>query len=530
MKLEYGYRALGAIIVASLAALPACAGSPAPAKRAETPSARATRPVESHRYDVIIVGAGMAGLTAGKTLKHAGRNVLLLEATDRIGGRGITDTTTFSAPIDLGGAWIHGVETNPLSPIILGTGLAVQPTEVDASKHFFLNHRFATRCERERFDRISEAFEAALEDSVHPSGPSEVAADDAASNYLPKSEPAGSDSNTDCKATPKPAKKGNGKRAQPAEPPVVEATFNELLSLVALNTGPLESATELEKNSNVDATEFLAGNDVLIKKGYGTFVEEYGKEMLPDVHLSSPVTRIRRGPNGVVVETSKGERFEARKVLVTVSTGVLRAGKIKFDPELPKDKLEALDGLPMGVLDKVIMEFKTPDVFPKDNGASLANTWVLYGGDTKNPDDDMAFVFSPMRSNIAIGFIGGERAWKLEKLPNHGRDAMIKLATDAMNDMCKCDVTASLVAARTTSWGTENWTYGAYSAAAPGKSAMRQKLAEPVENVLYFAGEACDFSTYNGSFAAAYNSALRASHGLLACLGREDKGESCGER
>ncbi|HWL85811.1 MAG TPA: FAD-dependent oxidoreductase, partial [Polyangiaceae bacterium] len=409
MIIQQGFRrwghenALVGMLAGTLAVLPACGGGPArsasaqPNRPSAEPKANLTTSVRTtgpQRYDVIVVGAGMAGLTAGKTLKHAGRTVLLLEATDRIGGRGMTDTTTFSAPIDLGGAWIHGVETNPLSPIILGGGRAVHPTEVDASQHFFFNHRFATDCEKTRFGKITEAFELSLEESVHPGGPHAQPVDDAASNHLPKREPPGAE----CKRT-----RGGASAA--------DATFEDLRSLVALNTGPLESATELEKNSTADATEFLAGHDVLLKKGYGTFVEEYGQEMRPDVRLGSPVTKIARGAGIVTVETSKGERFEGRKVLVTVSTGILRAGKIQFEPPLPREKLEAIDGLPMGLLDKVIMEFKTPNVFPKDNGASLTDAWVLYGGDIKNRDDDMAFVFSPMGTNIAIGFFGGERAW-----------------------------------------------------------------------------------------------------------------------
>jgi monoamine oxidase len=455
------------------------------------------------RFDVIIVGAGMAGLTAGKTLQHAGRSFVILEATDRIGGRGITDTTTFSAPIDMGGAWIHALETNPLTPLITGSGYATQETDVDASHHFFFDHRFATGKERERFDRIGAAYEESLDEAI-AGEPGSEPIDDAAANHLPRAEPG---------AAPPP---GPG-----------EATFDELLAMVELNSGPLESATELEKSSSVDAGGFLAGHDVLLKRGYGTFVEEYGQEVLPAVRLSSPVTRITRDPGGVVVETKQGARFTGRKVLVTVSTGVLSAGKIRFEPELPSDKLAAIRGLPMGLLDKVILEFKTADVFPKDDGASLDNSWVLYGGDPGHPDTAMAFVFRPMGTNIAIGFFGGEQAWALEKDPDHGRRRMIQRATEAMSDMCHCDAAGALTKARTTAWGAEDWTFGAYSAALPGNAKMRQKLAEPIDHQLYFAGEACDYSAYNGSFAAAYNSSLKASYGLIECLRHEDRGESC---
>ncbi len=449
------------------------------------------------RYDAIIVGAGLAGLTAGKNLQHAGRSFVILEATDRIGGRGHTDTTTFSAPVDLGGAWIHNIETNPLTPIITGSGYATQETDVDASRHLFFNHHFATPREQERFQRITEAFEESLEESLDQDH------DGVASDHLPQEEP-------------------EGEAAASGEP-----AFEKLRELVELNSGPLESAVELGENSTVDAGKFLAGEDVLIERGYGTFVQEYGQEVLPQVRLSSPVTRITRDNGGVTVETKQGERFSGRMVLVTVSTGVLAAGKIQFEPELPADKMAAIRGLPMGLLNKVILEFSTPDVFPKQDGATVEDAWLLYGGDLDRRDDDMAFVFRPMGTLIAIGFFGGTRAWELEKLPNHGRDRMVELALAAMNDMCGCDAGRALVTSRTTDWGANEWTLGAYSAALPGQAAMRQKLAEPIDHQLYFAGEACDFSTYNGSFAAAYNSALKSSYQMVTCLRHQDRHEAC---
>jgi len=494
--MEHKNRFTHVVLLAALALVTACSSQPSP-RLAPAAAPLASTPVIATRqsYDVIVVGAGMAGLTAGKNLQQAGRSFVILEATDRIGGRGNTDTTTFSAPIDLGGAWIHNVKTNPLTPIILGSGYATQETDVDAAHHLFFNHHFASPRERERFEKITEAFEVSLEESAGDDG--------AAADHLPQKEP-------------------EGGKPEPGEP-----TFEQLRDLVELNTGPLESAVELKDNSTIDAGEFLAGEDVLIQRGYGTFVQEYGQEMLPHIRLSSPVTRIVRKDGGVTVETKQGEHFSGRMVLVTVSTGVLAAGKIQFEPALPAEKVSAIRGLPMGLLDKVILEFSTTDVFPRQNGALVENAWLLYGGDLEHREDDMAFVFRPMGTPIAIGFFGGERAWELEKLPHHGRERMIELALAAMSDMCNCDAGHALVKSRTTEWGANEWTLGAYSAALPGQAAMRQKLAEPVDHQLYFAGEACDYSTYNGSFASAYNSALKSSYQMITCLRHQDRHEAC---
>ena len=511
------------VVAASLVLLPACASQP-PSEPAKSPpaassvalptvkpaAAQAPAPAQKPRYDVIIVGAGMAGLTSAKVLRGAGLNVVVIEATNRIGGRGITTEAlgkgSFSAPIDLGGAWIHGVRTNPLTPLIVGTGFKTTRTDVDTPKHLFLKGRFATGDEQEKFENAYDAFEHALERALNDGGDDkqEDGRYVAASRYLETRE--------------------------------FKALDPVLRRLIELNAGPLESATELEKSSIEDSVEFVSEDDDFVDEGYGAFVEKYGADVKPLVRLGLPVTKITRRDGGVIVEAGKGESFEGRKVVVTVSTGVVAAKKIAFEPDLPASKWDAIKALPMGLMNKVILELTTDKVFPiqgarGSGGALLKNTWVLYGGGDKDGKDDLAFVFRPLDTNIAVGFFGGQRAWELEKLPNRGREAMIDIAVRAMTEMCKksrpkeaCDVKGAVKKATTTAWGSEEWTYGAYSAALPGMAKMREELARPVDNVVYFAGEACYNSTYNGSFAAAYNSALRAGLAIAGCLEQEKRG------
>lgn len=515
------------VIAACLVLLPACASQP-PSEPAKSPptapsvalptvkpaAAEAPAQAQKPRYDVIIVGAGMAGLTSANVLRGAGLNVVVFEATNRIGGRGITTEAlgkgTFSAPIDLGGAWIHGVRTNPLTPLILGTGFKTTRTDVDTPKHLFFKGHFAGDDEQKKFEAAYDAFEHALEKALSDDGDDKQEGGHyvAASRYLETRE--------------------------------FKALDPVLRRLIELNAGPLESATELEKSSIEDSTEFVSEDDDFVNEGYGTFVEEYGEDVKPLVRLGLPVTKIARRDGGVVVEAGKGEVFEGRKVVVTVSTGVLAAKKIAFEPDLPASKWDAIKALPMGLMNKVILEFTTDNVFPiqggkGSGGALIKNTWVLYGGGDKDGKDDLAFVFRPLDTNIAVGFFGGQRAWELEKLPNHGSDVMIDIAVRAMTEMCKksrpkeaCDVKGAVKKARTTAWGSEEWTYGAYSAALPGMAKMREELARPVDNVVYFAGEDFYNSTSNGSFAAAYNSALRAGLAIAGCLEQEKRGGSGG--
>jgi monoamine oxidase len=203
---------------------------------------------------------------------------------------------------------------------------------------------------------------------------------------------------------------------------------------------------------------------------------------------------------------------------VTVSTGVLAAGKIAFEPPLPERKRHAIAGLPMGLLNKVIFEFRS-DVFPQ---SAIPNSWVLHDGPGR---DDMAFVVKPFGAAAAIGFYGGRKAWELERL---GDQAAIRHATGRLKQMYGDRIEAEIQRVRVTHWGKNPWTLGSYSSARPGQSQMHPVMAEPLGDRLFFAGEACGPVEFNGSLAAAYVSALEASRGLLASLQEEDS--RAGER
>lgn len=518
-----GYKACIGLVLGTVHAVAACGPAPVASKPAEAPAGQAGKKA---RYDVIIVGAGIAGLTAAKVLRGAGLDVVVLEATDRIGGRGVTTEALgkkmFVAPIDLGGAWIHGVKTNPLTPIAAGMGFRTTRTDVETANHLFFQHRFAEPGESEAFEKANEAFDAALEEALDTGG------DEA------------------------PGKGGRGyaTAGDYLNDEVVSGLSPVFKRLLALNAGPLEGGTELVHSSIEDATDFISEDDDFINEGFGTFVERFGAEVAPFVRLRLPVTRITDKVDTVLVEAHdadkveecrknafegcKAQEFEGLKVLVTVSTGVLAKKKIEFKPDLPSKKWEAIEALPMGLLNKVILQFSGPEVFPLQGGKPLQNTWLLYGGDEETGKDDLAFVLRPLDTNIAVGFFGGERARGLEALPDRGKQAMVDVAMRALLDMCKatrsagkCDVYGALVKSHTTAWGSEPWTLGSYSAALPGMARMRETLSEPVNYNIYFAGEACYNSTYNGSFAGAYNSALRAGAGLIDCLAREKRGEAC---
>lgn len=451
----------GASVVFGIPALYSDSGAPSTQTTTAAVATVVTRPSTTiaAEHDVIIVGAGLAGLTAAKELTARGHKVLVLEATDRIGGRGFTNSTKFTVPIDYGGAWVHGVETNPLTDVIDKMGFHRERSELDG--HIFVGNRAATKAELHAFETTSKKFEDALKSAAA------AGQDPPAGDLLPKDAP--------------------------------------FRGLVAANLGPFENATELERSSAIDTALFGTGHDDFVREGLGEFVVAFGKDV--PVRLNSPVIRVEYRVGGAVVRTANGDTFTGRKVLVTVSTGVLASGKIAFEPELPAWKREAIAALPMGLLNKVVLEFEH-DVFPRES----KNAWVLYDGPA---NDDVAFVVKPFGAPLAVAFYGGEQAAEYER---KGDVEAIAHAMDALGKMYGPNVAPALRRSDVTHWGQTEWTLGSYSAARPGGSKMHAELARPVDGVVYFAGEACAKPIFNGSFAGAYDSASVASAALSDSL------------
>ena len=379
--------------------------------------------------DVVIVGAGMAGLTAARFLIKNGITVAVLEARERIGGRAYTESATFGVPYDHGCAWLHSADQNPVTKIASELGFNI--VEDDGELWLYLGDREATDDEYEVFEEYFEALASKLDDAGEDG------------------DGAGSD---------------------------VWSSDNALKKLAHDVIGPLEHGVELAQLSTGDYNAQIGtGDERLVKEGLGSVVEKFGRAV--PVKFSAAVKRIRWNGNGVGVESVAGT-LKAKAVLITVSNGVLGSGALTFEPELPDWKNEAVASVPMGVLEKITLQYKA--------GLSEAGpgTHLLQARDDGRTGD---FLLRPFGSNLAVGFVGGKLAVDLLAA---GDAEAVAFKREVLRDVFGSEIDQHFVKGHVTRWHGDPWALGAYSASQPGRNRARKQLIKPVGDRIFFAGEA----------------------------------------
>lgn len=415
--------------------------------------------------DVIVIGAGLAGLGAATALRERRIPCVVLEAGGRIGGRAWT-----AHPPELGGVWfemgaiwLHSAERNPLVSIARAAGEALLRANELRRTRTFVGMREATRSEYADYDDAWDRYEAIADEilAATPDAPLAAVAD--------------------------------------------RCTDDPWALTVEAFEGPVICVAEAEKFSLRDwRTNVLGGSNLVPDGGIGAFVERRLAAGL-DIRLGTPATRIVwNAPGGrVSVETPRGV-LSARHCIVTVSTGVLASGTLSFHPTLPAATQDAIAGLPMGLAMKVVLRATGTDRLDLPMHCSVDRR-ITHRGEQLMP-----FQCWPFGRDYVQGWIGADTAWALAR---DGEAAAVEFALAQLRAIFggRVDRLFAGGARLVTRWDADPWTRGAYSWVPVGQADARRRLAEPVgDGHLLFAGEACH-DGFAGTLAGAWISGLAAA-------------------
>ena len=389
--------------------------------------------------DVAIIGAGAAGLGAARVLENSGLSAIVLEARDRVGGRAHTIMAAPDITFDLGCGWLHSADKNSFVKIAERLNFEIDKTRPPWREQS-LDAAFPLK-ERADFIEALDAFYDRAE------GAAKSGRDSAASSYL---EP------------------GN--------------RWNPMIDAISTYV----NGCELDRVSilDMDAYEDTEIN-WRVRRGYGALMTAYAAPT--PLALNCNVTLIDHSGKRVHVETSQGT-LTADKVIVTVPTNLIADESIRFHPALP-DKVAAARGLPLGLADKVMLALDQPNALPKDGNLRGATMRTATGG----------FHLRPFGQPCIEGFFGGRFAQELE---DAGDGALAAQSIDEIVALLGNDFRRKLKPLSESRWAHDPFARGSYSHALPGHAGDRAVLAAPVDNRLFFAGEATSpnfFSTAHGA-------------------------------
>jgi monoamine oxidase len=417
--------------------------------------------------EVLIIGAGVAGLTAARDLTAAGVRVLVLEARDRLGGRIMTHHTP-DGPVELGAEFVHGAVEETLS---VAREAALELRETD---------RGAPRAAAANQEGPADFFSAMDVMLAHASadGP-----DESFQRLVDRVDAA----------------------------PQIKAQGLGLVEGYHAADPARISVRSLLKNTAADERPG-ANRQFRFVGGYDSVVAAIFQRIDPalcEVRRNTVVTAVSWGRRRVVVRTSAGQELAAPQLIVTVPLGVLKAGVIAFSPRLAGQE-EIIGRLEMGDAERVSLwlgsdAWVAPERFPP--GGFLM---------TGEPPFPVWWVSRPPPFPVVTGWSGGRNARALGRLG--GEDARVDAAVAALAAALGADLSRlrqDLRGGFSHDWLTDPFARGAYSYAGVGGSDAGTELAVPIDGTLFFAGEATESDGQNGTVHGAIASGHRAANEVL---------------
>ena len=414
--------------------------------------------------DVIVIGAGASGLAATEYLLQKGKSVICIEANNRIGGRCYTDNDIFGVPYDVGAHWISNNKINPYV-------------------HYWKENNIKGLSLYEEKEQLT----------VYDGKKKLISPEDKPlwDQYYSILEDIGHSSNKDI---------------APSE--VISNKSSEWYNTAHLIIGPYDMAKDFNHFSCMDWWNYLEPEtkNWFCTEGYGTLVK-YRWRNVP-VQFNTRAQTIKWGDQGVQVGTNKGI-ISSQACILTVSTGVLASGKIKFIPMLPIEKYDSFAGISMGIYNHIALQFKK-NFFPQNKDGYIY--YKLNSQNTAIPRG-VAGLTNSSGSNLSYFDSGGEFARELE---NAGEEASIDFVLGELKSIFGSKIDKYLIKAHATSWASNPFTLGSYASAEPGSFHLRKVLKQSVGDRIFTAGEATaeEWATVAG----ATRSGIRAAKEVVKIL------------
>lgn len=419
-------------------------------------------PLNEYSGTVTIIGAGAAGLYAGWLLKQAGATVKILEATDRIGGR-IKELIGFADfPIELGAEEIHG-HRSVWYDIVKDTN-AEFIKDNDQNDYVII-------------DGVARPWDDLVGDAEFD-------------KLIRLVEDMGNYSGGDIPLTDYLAQEGIATNLLPLA--------NALLGNEYGTSNNHLSAKEVKIADNA----WSAGNqnDLVKNRSFKSILDEKFADILPNVQLNTHIFRVDSSGSQVVCTDSNGIEYQSDKVIVTVPLGVLKAGLIEFLPELPFNKLQAIDRLGMGPGMKVILKF--------NQGFWPAGTGSIYGGGLVPEFWATGGGGRSANDNLLTAFVHGDNALTLSDM---GAGLVPAICAELDQVYGNAVASSTLVSSHVEDWYANPYCQGTYSFPTVGSGNARKSLASSIDGKLFFAGEATHteghFATVHGAIETGYRAA-----------------------
>jgi monoamine oxidase len=414
---------------------------------------------ENPSQKIIIIGAGAAGLAAGHFLHKSGIECTILEASNRYGGRVWSNHTLAPIPVELGAEEIHG-ENSAWYWLLQTSDIDLYNYNEDTTDFYFFENALIPESileKREDFQQAVNYWDVLLEHQGKEALPLHI--------WLKKQEKFGEMT------------------------PFLKAWIENAYGAPSSQLN-IPDMVKVGNSWNSGEEDF-----VLEKEAYQTALGKIFKDALPFIQYEKIVQKIDYQGDKIKVHTQDNQVWEADKVLITIALPQLQKQAIEFIPALPSEKIRAIEHLKIGNVIKLTIRFR--EAFWSEDSNSIYSGGEIPEFYTSSKDD----------TPLLTAYIGGDAADSLSKL---GETATLEIALKSLSKLYNEPIERLYEGHTFTDWQKIPFVEGAYSYPHLHAERYRPLLARPVEEKLFFAGEATNYHGHAGTVHGAIESAYRA--------------------